>query len=89
MANAAGAASRQAEAARLYNELLRRQPEFYAARNNYADLLLQAGCRDRAKRVFEPVVRALPEISGSLGEALRDTEKAIRDSASADACLLP
>jgi predicted Zn-dependent protease len=88
-ANAARAAGAEREAGRLYRQLLLHEPEFYAARNNYADLLLHAGCRDQAQRVFEPLREVLSDLPGSLGDAVRDTEKAIREAASPKACSMP
>jgi len=60
-ANASRAAGDPVRAADLYKRLLRLDSEHVAARNNYADLLHEAGCPEEAAAILAPALARTPE----------------------------
>lgn len=71
VANAAYAEGRIDEAAPLYRRLIELDPDHAAARNNYANVLLDLGCPAEARREAEAAHRAAG--SGAFAEAVGDT----------------
>lgn len=72
-ANARRADSDPEAAAVLYRRLLLWKPAQQAARNNFADLLLHAGCPHAAAVAIEPAVSAANTLSASVREAVNST----------------
>ncbi|MDO8861734.1 PA2778 family cysteine peptidase [Haliea sp. E1-2-M8] len=64
-------------AATLYQRLLRLAPAHQAARNNFADLLLQAGCPAAAARIIAPARAAAPGLAPPVRDAITSTAAAI------------
>lgn len=88
-ANANRRAGDELRAARLFQRLLRRDAGHLAARNNFADLLLAAGCPDRADTVLAPARAATTDNPGPLGQAIRATAREIAAAPAAVDCRLP
>jgi hypothetical protein len=61
------------EAAALYRQLLAIAPEHMAARNNFADLLLHAGCPMAAATLIEPARRTAPGLPPSVRDTIIST----------------
>lgn len=61
------------DAATLYRQLLVLEPEHMAARNNFADLLLHAGCPVTAATIIEPARRAAAGLPPSVRDAITST----------------
>lgn len=86
----ATAGARRAEAdpavaATLYRRLLRLSPAHQAARNNFADLLLQAGCPAAAAQVIAPARAAAPGLAPPVRDAITHTAAAIASQLAANA----
>lgn len=64
-------------AAALYQRLLLLAPEHMAGRNNYADLLLHAGCPAAAADIIAPAQAAAPGLSAIVRNAIASTAKDI------------
>lgn len=60
-------------AAVLYRRLLLRLPAHQAARNNFADLLLHAGCPVAAATVIEPALAAASGLAAAVRDAINST----------------
>lgn len=60
-------------AAQLYYTLLMQSPQHIPARNNFADLLLQAGCPVSAERLIAPARHATTVLSSPIADAVRQT----------------
>jgi thioredoxin-like negative regulator of GroEL len=89
-------ARRQAEAlqpaADLYARLLRQSPMHLAARNNFADLLLHAGCPQAARAIIAPALAAAGDLPPVVAAALHSTAADITrgqaaTAADPDSCL--
>jgi hypothetical protein len=72
-ANARRANADTKGAAQLYHTLLMQAPQHMPARNNFADLLVQAGCPVSAERLIAPAQQATPALSPAVAEAVRQT----------------
>ena len=64
-------------AATLYQRLLRLAPEHMAGRNNYADLLLHAGCPTAAADIIAPAQAAAHRLAPLFRDAISSTADAI------------
>lgn len=76
-ANAARNAGQAARAAALYTHLLEQQPEHPAGRNNFADLLLEAGCPGRAREVLAPALQQADDTAPQVAQVLQATARDI------------
>lgn len=72
-ANARGTDADPEPAAALYQRLLGRAPEHLAGRNNFANLLLHAGCAAAAATILAPAHAAAPELVPPLRDAITST----------------
>ena len=72
-ANARRANADTEGAAQRYRTLLMQSPQHLPARNNFADLLLQAGCPVSAERLIAPAQQATTALSPTVAEAVRQT----------------
>ena len=76
-ANARRTAADQEAAAALYRRLLLLAPGHMAGRNNFADLLLEAGCPGAAAAALAPAHLALPGLAANVRDAITRTAAAI------------
>ncbi|MFU8765010.1 MAG: PA2778 family cysteine peptidase [Haliea sp.] len=81
-ANARRTAADQEAAAALYRRLLLLAPEHMAGRNNFADLLLQAGCPAAAAGIVAPAQAAAPGLAALVQDAVSRTAEAIASALS-------
>ncbi|HEY7776248.1 MAG TPA: PA2778 family cysteine peptidase [Kineobactrum sp.] len=72
-ANARRQANGLEAAAELYARLLRQSPGHFAARNNFADLLLQAGCPQAARAIIAPAIAGATRLAPATAATLRST----------------
>ncbi|WP_162299964.1 PA2778 family cysteine peptidase [Kineobactrum sediminis] len=92
-ANARRQADALPSAAHLYNRLLEHNPAHLAARNNFADLLLHAGCPHAAQAIIAPALATTanlpPAIAATLGSTAADITRrqTVTAAADPDSCL--